>query len=433
MAITVIARNNTGSSINLDDLGITLISSETRILTDYFDYIELTESTDLFDNVSNGNITINDGNIDLNITEALQHLSFESEYQDLKQDESISGGITVDLACCDISTQTSFSVNSSWQDTIYTTVDIENDPNVIEHGSNGITIKETGIYNIVVLYSTRVSSPTFGECLYRIIKNGTTPISYEKRHNLYKTEIHNFVDNITRKLNEGDFISSQTKSDDDVTILSGSLKITKLEGVKGEQGVPGGTTIEVQEDDNTITTNTNTLNFEGNVNVINNGGNKATIQISNQSHEFKYITVYDSHGGINVNTSTATRYSWDSQLIRDSDVFDHSTVTNPSRIYLLKDGFYKLSYCITYDSTNNNRKNIKCFLMENGSDIVKLTSTASYTRNNYDDYGSNTLPPIIMKFQEGTFIELYHHREGSYGNANTYANECWLQIEYIRG
>jgi hypothetical protein len=432
MAVIVIAHNNTGSSINLDDLGITLTSSETRILTDYFDYIELTESNDLYVNISNGNIAINDGNINLNTTEALQHLNFESEYQDLKQDESISGGISTDLACCDISTQTSFSVGSSWQNTVYTNVDIENDPTVVEHDTDSIKIYEDGVYNISVLYTFRVNNPSFGECLYRIVNN-STPISYEKKQYSYETEMHCYMENIIRNLSNGDIVSSQTKSGDDVTILESSFKITKLEGVKGDQGTPGGTTVTIQEDDNTITTNTGIINFEGNVNIADEGNGKATVLIPNQSNEFKYVNVYDSVGNINLNTSSATSYRWDSQLIRDSDTFDHSTGTNPSRIYLLKDGYYKLSYNMTYSDSNYGRKNIKCYLMENGSSIIMLTTTASYVRNTTDKYGSNALPPVIMNFSSGTYIELYYKREGSSGNAYTHANESWLQIEYIRG
>jgi len=437
MAITVIAINNTGSSINLDDLGVILSSAETRNLTDYFDFIELTESEDLINNVSNGNIGINDGTNDLNIVDALQHLNFESEYQDLQQDASITGSVSTDLACVNVSNDNIVSINSNWTNSYFPSTDFENKPSIIEHDTSNtdrILIKEDGVYTIGVYFQSRMNNPTLDKCYYRILKNDTTVISLERYQNLYRNEIHSFADNITRTFIAGDYVTVQTKTDgNDADIIKSSFNVTKQEGVKGDTGLPGGTTVNILDDGNTIVQNSDKLNFIGNVTVSDAGNSQADINIVGNSHEFKYITVYDSNGNVDINQSTASFYEWNAQLIRDTDTFDHSTSTNSSRIYVLKDGLYKLSYTLCYDNTNSTRKNIKAYLRLNGSTEIILTTASSYVRNTTDDYGSITLPAVISSLSNGDYVELMYKREGSYGTVHTYANQCWLQMEYIRG
>lgn len=434
MAITVIAHNNTASSISIDDLGITLLSSDTINLTDLFEYVELTESTDLNDHVSNGDLGINDGTTDLNINDALQHLHFESEYQDLIQDGNISGVVSTDLACCETHEE-NINVPSSWTNIIYNTTTFSNDTTTIEHNSSNkdrIDIKKNGIYNITIACMTRDNTSNFGECHYRVMKNNTTPLTIEKFQNLYHTEIHSYSDDITRSLVQGDFITFQIRTDDNVDILSADIKVTKLEGVKGDQGSPGGTTVEIEQDNVAITTNTDKINFTGSVNVTDSGSNKATVEILSNSFEPQYINVYDSNGYVDINQNTATPYSWDTQYIRDTGYFDHSTSTNPSRITMIESGLYKVSYVLCYDNTNNNRKTIKCYIRLNGTTEMIRTTASSYTRNNTDDYGSITLPAVLTNFDAGDYIELMYKREGSSGTVHTYAEQCWLQVEYVR-
>jgi len=435
MSVIVIAHNNSSTSISINDLGVELLPNETRNLTDYFDYPEITESDDLKNYVSSGDIGINDGTNDLNISDALKHLYFESEHLDLLQDESMVGNAS-ELSCSDVSNINVFSVPSSWSATNFPITDFENNSAVIEHDTSNterILIKEDGIYDITVIYEVRVNTSNFGKCYYRITKNGSTVISNEKYQNLYRGEVHCYTDSIVRKLNSGDYITSQIRTDDNVDILSCSMKIIKQEGIKGDTGAPGGTTIDIQKNDTTIVTHADKINFEGNVTVNNDGNNKATITIIPPHNEFRYVNLYDSRGHVNINQSTAQPYKWDSQLVRDTDTFDHSTLINASRLYFRKKGLYKISYCMCYDGANNSRKNIKCYFRLNGNSIVKLTSTGSYVRNNYDDYGSNTLPPVLSWFTVGDYIELMYHREGSYGTAYTYGDQCWMQAEFIRG
>jgi len=437
MPITVIATNNTSNTISIDDLGISINSSESITLTDYFEYIELTESNDLYNSVQSGDIGINDGTSDLNIQQALQHLSFESEYQDIIQDSSIVGTVAMDLACVDISNTNQFSVNSSWTDTVFPNTDLENDPNTIQHDTiqqSRILIKEDGIYNISAIYTARNNTNWIGKCYYRVIKNSSYVISQERYQNLYKSEIHCFAENITRHLSQGDYVTCQVKTDSgtSVDIITCSFKITKQEGVQGEQGLPGGTTVDIKKDGNIISSNVDSINFEGNVSAVDDGNSQCTVTILSPDSAFRYINVYDSTGHVNINSNTAFSFDWNSQYIRDTDTFDHSTITNPSRIYFNKDGLFKISYNVLYENQSNTRKNIKCYIRLNSNDVVNRTSTASYVRSYTDKYGSNSLAPVLCYFNSGDYIELMYHREGSSGSVSTIPNECWLQVEFVR-
>ncbi len=436
MTITIIATNNTGSLINLDDIGVSLSSSEVRNLTNTFDTVELVESNDLYNNVASGDIGINDGIVDLSISDALAHINIESEYQDLEQDSDI-GIDAMDLSVLGISNPTTWSIPNTYTDIPYPDTDIESNNDVIEHdgvNNDRVLIKEDGIYNITLSHSIRSNSGS-PNSYFRTRKNDTDVIITERVMNTYGNEIHEHTDNITCNLLQGDFISSQSyvNPGDNISILYTNMKITKLEGIKGDDGAPGGTTVTVQYNDSDITTNTDTINFEGNsVSIVPESSNKATVIINDASHVSKYIQVSDSIGNINLNISTPGVYPFNQQDIRDVDTFDHSTVTNNSRLTTLKNGWFKISYQITYDSTSSSRKNIKTQLRKNGTTLLSRTVATSYTRNTTDDYGSNSLPGVLIHLTSGDYIELMFNREGSSGAVNSYNEQCWLQIEFCR-
>jgi hypothetical protein len=79
---TIIAKNVSGGDIFLDDLGIDLATDSTTELNLIFSIYLISESSDLRDRVSNGDIVINDGNSDLSVSDGLDHLLLETEYED---------------------------------------------------------------------------------------------------------------------------------------------------------------------------------------------------------------------------------------------------------------------------------------------------------------------------------------------------------------
>ena len=71
---TVIAKNQTGTDIDLERLGLRVPAAGQLTLTDFSTYTECTEDEDLETQTAAGNIVINDGTIDLSTAEALVYL-----------------------------------------------------------------------------------------------------------------------------------------------------------------------------------------------------------------------------------------------------------------------------------------------------------------------------------------------------------------------
>jgi len=74
MAIIVIVKNNTGSSVFIEDMGIAVPGSGQRDFSEIFDFTEICASEDLLGFVTDSTFTINDGTNDLNINDAQIHL-----------------------------------------------------------------------------------------------------------------------------------------------------------------------------------------------------------------------------------------------------------------------------------------------------------------------------------------------------------------------
>ncbi len=79
MSDTIIAKNNAGSPVSIEDLGVEIPGSSQRTLSDTFDFSEICTSEDLKTLVNATTITINDGTSDLNVSDGL-------DWIDCKQD-----------------------------------------------------------------------------------------------------------------------------------------------------------------------------------------------------------------------------------------------------------------------------------------------------------------------------------------------------------
>ena len=110
------------------------------------------------------------------------------------------------------------------------------------------------------------------------------------------------------KLTAGQYIEVQIQVEaQNTTSLTGTFQgadstfsIVKLQGVRGETGATGaGANIFVQDNDVTVGTNTNTLNFEGNATLTNDGGGKTTVTIDGGQTWYKQKEVNTTGGTVN--------------------------------------------------------------------------------------------------------------------------------------
>ena len=432
---TVIAKNNLGSSIDVEDLGITFTSTETLDLTDLYDFVDLTESDDLKSLVSAGSITINDGDSDLSITKGLEHLEIESVHQDYIQDVDIGGGeITSIQAYSGVILTTSFQLsNTAFTTTTYESVEYENDTDVLEwDGGSGITIKEDGEYRVSTCFFVRANTPNFIDSLYRIMKNGSTAISSEATLSTYTTEIQQVLLCVTVPLVAGDVITTQCRCESgaDADIMGTRFNITKNSGVKGDAGPAGGSTVVVQKDGTQISASTDVINFRGDgVVVTSSNSTSVNVDISSNAFEPKYIQVIDTDGGQDMNTTNDEPITWETQTIRDTDTFNHTL--GAGEINILTDGYYEVSYSVCTDG-DNSRKNVLTYIAVNDSTVLDETYCYRYARNNSNPYATNSIGGVIISLSAGDYIELKGVRAGDSGSATTIANRSWLKLKLIR-
>jgi hypothetical protein len=110
------------------------------------------------------------------------------------------------------------------------------------------------------------------------------------------------------KLTAGQYIEVQIQVEAQVTSTAtgtfqgseSTFSITKLQGVKGEAGPTGaGANIILQKDDSTVGTTTNTLNFEGNATLTDEGSGKTTVLIDGGQTWYKQQAVNTIGGTVN--------------------------------------------------------------------------------------------------------------------------------------
>ena len=110
------------------------------------------------------------------------------------------------------------------------------------------------------------------------------------------------------KLTAGQYIQVQIQVEaQTTTALTGTFQgsdstfsIIKLQGVKGEAGPTGsGANIIIQKDDSTVGTTTDTLNFEGNATLTDEGSGKTTVLIDGGQTWYKQQAVNTVGGTVN--------------------------------------------------------------------------------------------------------------------------------------
>ncbi len=110
------------------------------------------------------------------------------------------------------------------------------------------------------------------------------------------------------KLTAGQYIEVQIQVEAQTTSTAtgtfqgsdSTFSITKLQGVKGETGATGaGANIILQKDDSTVGTTTDTLNFEGNATLTDEGSGKTTVLIDGGQTWYKQQAVNTVGGTVN--------------------------------------------------------------------------------------------------------------------------------------
>ena len=178
---------------------------------------------------------------------------------------------------------TSFEFPNNWTDITLDITDIETNSTVLDHDdateTEKIFIKADGLY---LINHTAILSSDCSDYQYtRILKNNTEEIPGSLIG--LKGKEMMIGRQCIATLSTGDYITLQGKhaegstdnSEGDVVVL-----VIKLDGIKGDRGIPGGTTVDIQKDDIAIAVDVDEINFEGNVVVTDEGAGKVTVSLN---------------------------------------------------------------------------------------------------------------------------------------------------------
>ena len=137
---TVIAKNNTGSSVLIDDLGIDVPAGGQLNLSELFEFEDISGSDNLKTLVNNDTFIINNGVIDLSKSDSLLHIYHQTVYEDSFEDGG--SGVGGDLSTIQIGRTTGLALSTSWQDVNFDTTHIENDVTTLEHDNTNTDPRE---------------------------------------------------------------------------------------------------------------------------------------------------------------------------------------------------------------------------------------------------------------------------------------------------
>jgi len=230
---------------------------------------------------------------------------------------------------------TNVTFDTSWIDVTINTTDYESDSAVLEHNDGNrarFDVKESGYYQLSYQFT---AVETGGARLNsRLYKNNTTVVLGSDRFMEVGTDVLNAV--CITQFNAGDYFTLQILRTGGTT-GTGYANIVvyalKLGGSKGEKGEPGsGSTITLKDNGALVTgTPHATINFDGGMDVVNDGGGQATVFIIFG----RWIVQGESLG---LSTTTSTTYQ---QKLR--------ITTGP-----IEAGNYRIGWSYDWQMTSNN-------------------------------------------------------------------------------
>jgi len=139
----------------------------------------------------------------------------------------------------------------------------------------------------------------------------------------------------------------------------------------------------------------------------------------------KALQLVDGVGGTNVNNIAATPITWSSIVFSGTSL----SYTGGSRIYIIDDGLYGVSYVLNVNSDSNGDKNIGTVIKKNGDTLITPMSSASFTSNYQNDSSTNTMPENLASLVAGDYIELLAFRIGYAGQVYTVTDGSWIKME----
>ncbi len=190
--------------------------------------------------------------------------------------------------------------------------------------------------------------------------------------------------------------------------------------------------LDIEEDDVAVASGINTINFQGAVDVVDNGNNKSTVTV-NESSSVENVIQLSSTSGQNVNLLTSIiEIPWDVTLFKDDTAFSHSTTSNPSRISVLHNGIYEINYMFSIVNDDNQRKTLRSRLRKNGTTYIDGSSSYSFTYSKFDDKSTHVSSSFLVELTNTDYIEVMVNGQTNSGMVYMIPNESLIFIRIMR-
>jgi len=376
-----------------EEVAADVLSGDLVINDGTSDIVTLAQAQRLFRHINSGWLRGKPLEIGLDTPSDNAIMSFDSSNDEWveKTVADILGGDN--LPSVNLCRTTDFNISNSFQDITFNTTEVENQPTVIEHDNTNterINTLEDGLY--MLSYNGTVHDPeSTVRYDFRVLKNNTTELacsqsSFEFNDSGGNDSFTFFPCSNTFPVDllDGDYITLQVKSDSNSpAFVEGgqvNFSLVRLRGTPGEDGEVGptgaGANIIVQKDDVTVGTVTDTLNFEGGVTVVDDGGNKTTVTVNAATLQATATSTTSTNSG--------------------------SYVLVPSMTFTPPAGNYLVSFSCWGNGTNANQTKYVS-LYQNGSIINHTIRRADGDMNNgqrFSDFPFHTQAVVTLSGSE---------------------------------
>lgn len=190
--------------------------------------------------------------------------------------------------------------------------------------------------------------------------------------------------------------------------------------------------LDIEEDDVVVASGINTLNFEGAITVVDEGGNKATVTVS-ESTAIEEVIQLSSTNSTNLNgLTTPVKIEWDVELFKDVTAFSHSNTTNPSRITVLHNGLYEVNYMFSVENDDNQKKTLRSRLLKNGTTYIDESASYSFTYSKFDDNSTHVSSSFLIELNVNDYLEVMVNGQTNPGPVNMVPNENLIFVRIMR-
>jgi len=396
----IIAENQTGSDILLNDLGGVVIPASgsvnlTGLSEEEISVVEIQSTNDLYNEVDNDNVLINDGVRTLTKQESLNVLSASASVQKVIKDNFLA---TSNPTSGDDENE-GYQVGSRWINS-----NNGNSFYLSDASAGNARWRRVFSFNATFAFSfdQSTSSGDPGSGNFRF-DNANLSLVTEIYVNTDTSDGLDIESSVLQRLSFGDQIFVKNDSNNSVSLLVVSGQPSDN---SGWFTIP----VSVQSSSGSVPSN----------------GDDSGISIfwtGVASRSISRVQSIKSSNAQNINAGSVS-ITFNANTFSTPDI---THVSGSANFVINTTGAYKVSFKIV-GSNGTNRRSPRVSVFINGVEDLGSRSY-DYSRNITDDSPCIVLPPYEIELTQGQTLTIRSVQSGSGGPSTTVLNECWVRIE----